>query len=159
MDDNQKRYLEKQEIFDKYKDIKKENLNINKDAVEKELFDVSTKISKCNFVANNLMRGLSWDDIEIKLDGWEDRKFTSKEKLTRKVKENREMKEIETEKKKEIDSEEIEKELSNKTQSQERNGELQYKGELKKETFLMKSSALIRRFPRIAKIIQTIENK
>ena len=57
----------------------------SKDDLEKMSFEYSTKISKCNMVGNNLMKGASWNSIEVKLDNWKDRKFTSKEKITNKV--------------------------------------------------------------------------
>ena len=38
-------------------------------------------ISKCNMVASNLMKGLSRESLQVKLDGWKDRKFTSKTPL------------------------------------------------------------------------------
>ena len=51
-------------------------------------FEISTMLSKCNMVASNLMKGLSIDSIQVKLEGWKDRKFTSKDPLplTRKEK-------------------------------------------------------------------------
>lgn len=52
-------------------------------------FEISTMLSKCNMIASNLMKGLSIDAIQVKLEGWKDRKFTSKDSLplTRKEKE------------------------------------------------------------------------
>lgn len=53
--------------------------------LDKRIFDLSTKVSKCNMVAGNLMKGMSWDNIELKLDQWKDKKYTSKEKITEKA--------------------------------------------------------------------------
>ena len=52
-------------------------------------FEISTMLSKCNMIASNLMKGLSIDAIQVKLEGWKERKFTSKDSLplTRKEKE------------------------------------------------------------------------
>lgn len=44
-------------------------------------FRVSAMISKCNMVATNLMKGLSINSIQVKLEGWQDKKFTSKTPL------------------------------------------------------------------------------
>lgn len=44
-------------------------------------FKISSMISKCNMVATNLMKGLSVDSIQVKLENWEDKKFTAKTPL------------------------------------------------------------------------------
>lgn len=66
---------EGQYTFDKsLKDYSIEDLKYN-------CQEIRTTISKCNLVANNLMKGLSRDSIQPKLEGWKDRKLTSKEPL------------------------------------------------------------------------------
>ena len=44
-------------------------------------FETSAMLSKCNLVARNLMNGLSIASIQVKLEGWKNRKFTSKDSL------------------------------------------------------------------------------
>lgn len=94
-DDNNKKYQNVQKIF---ADNKKSNSDkLNKMSIEElnaKSFELSTKISKCNMVANNLMQGLSWDRIDLKLDDWKSRKFTAKEKISEKVKTETEGKDI-----------------------------------------------------------------
>ena len=66
---------EGQYTFDKsLKDYSIEDLKYN-------CQEIRTTISKCNLVANNLMKGLSRDSIQPKLEGWKDRKLTSKKPL------------------------------------------------------------------------------
>lgn len=79
-DNNNKEYLINET---KAEAIKKNPVleGYSKEEIRKECFDISTKISKANLVANNLMKGLSRDSIEVKLQNWKDRKFTSKDPL------------------------------------------------------------------------------
>lgn len=66
---------EGQYSFDKtLKDYSTEDLKYN-------CQQIRTTISKCNLVASNLMKGLSRDSIQPKLEGWKDRKLTSKNPL------------------------------------------------------------------------------
>ena len=58
---------------------------MNEEDLKKKAFDIGTKISKCNMVGNNLMKGLSWDNIELKLENWDKKKLKSSEKITDKV--------------------------------------------------------------------------
>ena len=44
-------------------------------------FEISSMLSKCDMVATNLMKGLSIDSIQVKLEGWKDKKFTAKDPL------------------------------------------------------------------------------
>ena len=74
--DNNKRYLENQAVLktnlertEKFKGEDLESLKL----------DTSSKISKCNMVANSLVNGLSWDSIDLKLENWKNRKFTQKD--------------------------------------------------------------------------------
>ena len=67
-DDNTKKYLANQEALKtglsrtgKYKDYDEKDL-------ENLKFETSSKISKCNMVANSLVSGLSWDSIDLKLE-------------------------------------------------------------------------------------------
>ena len=52
--------------------------------LEERLISLSTKISKCNMVCNNLMNGKSWKEIDIKLDNWE--KYSGKKEDINKMK-------------------------------------------------------------------------
>ncbi len=44
-------------------------------------FQISSMISKCDMVATNLMKGLSVDNIKVKMQKWKNKKFTSKDPL------------------------------------------------------------------------------
>lgn len=89
-EENNKKYTENQAAL-------KEGLNRNgklKDYSDKELEELKLKtgaeISKCNMVANKLVNGFSWDSIDLALDNWDNRKFTSKdEKLKHAVEQAR----------------------------------------------------------------------
>ena len=77
------------DIFVEIHSTKKENKKLTKAYLAKysdedlraKCFEISAMISKCNMVASNLMKGLSKDSLQVKLEGWQDRKFTSKEPL------------------------------------------------------------------------------
>ena len=70
----EKRVPEKQPVMrsNKFSGISNEEL-------DKKKFELSTKISKCNMVAGNLMKGMNWDAIDVKLEKWQDKKFVSKD--------------------------------------------------------------------------------
>lgn len=86
-DKNNQQYISNQNVFLNNEKNKSPKLTkISDENLEKKAFELSTKKSKCNFVANNLMKGLTWDSIEIQLDTkWKDRKFKSKDKLSEKI--------------------------------------------------------------------------
>ena len=50
----------------------------SKEELRKKCFDISTQISKCNLVASNLMKGLNRENIQLKLEGFKDKTYTSK---------------------------------------------------------------------------------
>lgn len=69
----------------------KDKAGLSKEEIEDKASDIQNRISKCNLVANNLLNGLSWDEIDKKLDNWKDKRFTCKDgKLSRKTEENKE---------------------------------------------------------------------
>lgn len=53
--------------------------------LENKKMEISSQISKCNMIVNNLIQGKSWDYVEMKLDNWKDRRFTSKEPISQKA--------------------------------------------------------------------------
>lgn len=77
------------DIFVEMHSTKKENKKLTNTYLAKysdedlraKCFEISAMISKCNMVASNLMKGLSRESLQVKLEGWKDRKFTSKEPL------------------------------------------------------------------------------
>jgi len=72
---------------------KNEQSELSTDEIKNKVVDTQTKISKCNLVAHNLLNGLNWDLINMKLDNWQDKKFTSKDgKLEENIKRKREEK-------------------------------------------------------------------
>ena len=57
----------------KYADASKEQL-------ENEKSKLSTKISKCNFICNNLSKGKSFEEIELSLDNWDGKSYSGMKK-------------------------------------------------------------------------------
>lgn len=52
---------------------------LSQEEIDEKSFDIQNKISKCNFVARNLLEGLSWDSIDMNLDNWKDKRFKEKD--------------------------------------------------------------------------------
>jgi len=97
-DANNKKYQDIQKVFADNKKSSSDKLNeMSMEELNSKAFELSTKISKCNMVANNLMRGLPWDKIELNLDNWKSRKFTTQEKISEKVKTGTEGKDVNVE--------------------------------------------------------------
>ena len=71
------------------KDEKDEKSRYLRDKSDEELLakkmGVSNKISKCNMICNNLLKGYSWDYIDMRLEKWKDRKFTSSKETANKA--------------------------------------------------------------------------
>ena len=73
------------DIFVEMHSTKKENKKLTNTYLAKysdedlraKCFEISAMISKCNMVASNLMKGLSRESLQVKLDGWKDRKIHS----------------------------------------------------------------------------------
>lgn len=164
-DKNNNNYRKIQKVFeqnakpktDKFKTMSIEDLN-------KKVFDLSSKRSKCSMVCNNLMKGLSWDSIEVKLDNWQSKRYTSKEKITSKAKNTPEAT---------IDINELGKKIIKQTEEQIKNGlrsEETGIGDIKKEpkvekedkkedTELVVVSEFDKKHPRLAKIKNWFKNK
>ena len=88
--ENNSKYIKNQEKLTNLPEEKNTRRNnkfsgIETEELNKRIFDLSTKVSKCNMIAGNLMKGMSWDNIELKLDQWKDKKYTSKEKIREKA--------------------------------------------------------------------------
>lgn len=147
-DKNHKEYLDNQALLtkglnknEKFKDLSDEDL-------KKMNFETSSKISKCNMVANNLINGLSWDSIDLKLDNWKDKKFTSTdEKLSDKGK--REEKD---------DSEKIDNK-EEKSGSEEMEDVFSSDKKAKNHEKEMKRKAFAEKHPRLAKVANWFRNK
>lgn len=66
------------EFYFRAQDIRNKNKKMNleeKEQLETRKNELSTQISKCNLVIDNLINGMSWDSIEMNLDKWKDSKF------------------------------------------------------------------------------------
>ena len=85
IDDNNKKFAQNKEFINKNRNDKEANKNIEELKEIKE--EMSTKISKCNMIANNLLNGYSWDSIELNLDSWKERKLTANKENKQKMKE------------------------------------------------------------------------
>ncbi len=76
---NNNEYVKQEEILKSALGDKRPYLELTQQQMEKKKIELSSKVSKCNMVAKNLLNGLSWDSIDMKLDNWKDRKFTAKD--------------------------------------------------------------------------------
>ena len=147
---NNEKYIEatsKLKNFEKNSELKK----YGKEDLRKECFALASKISKSNMVANNLMNGYSRDSVQMNLDKWKDREFTSKTSLplTRRERENKN-----AEKEKLVKDEEIKKENSNEEIEKEILNE-----EPEKETMEMTEySDFQNEFPRLSKRLPFLNN-
>ena len=116
--------------------------------------NISSKISKCNMICGKLIEGYSWDSIDMKLEQWQDRKFTSKKETVDKMRNA---------------AKEDKKEKIEKTSSQAREGQNREAGKSKTTTGrtnpeeskekqeekagpLVEVSEFDRKHPRLAKI-------
>lgn len=81
--------------------------------------NISSKISKCNMICGKLIEGYSWDSIDMKLEQWQDRKFTSKKETVDKMRNA---------------AKEDKKEKTEKTSSQAREGQNREAGKSKTTT-------------------------
>lgn len=116
--------------------------------------NISSKISKCNMICGKLIEGYSWDSIDMKLEQWQDRKFTSKKETVDKMRNA---------------AKEDKKEKTEKTSSQAREGQNREAGKSKTTTGrtnpeeskekqeekagpLVEVSEFDRKHPRLAKI-------
>lgn len=93
INENNKKYVAKSQELktteEKLNDFKSEDETFAKyeeSDIKSVKMQLSQRISKCNMVARNLFEGRSWDYIDLKLDNWKDRKFTSKTELSKIVK-------------------------------------------------------------------------
>ena len=86
-DDNNKKYTENQKILATGLNRNEKLEGCTKEQLEGIKLVLTSRISKANMVANSLVNGLSWDSIDLKLDNWQDKKFTKKgEKISKKEK-------------------------------------------------------------------------
>ena len=85
IDNNVDKYTENQKRLNQ--ELNKSNKENNKlkkydnEKLEEMKLKASSRISKCNMIANSLVNGLSWDSIDLKLEKWDsEKKFTNKDK-------------------------------------------------------------------------------
>lgn len=159
------------DIFVEMHSTKKENKKLTKAYLAKysdedlraKCFEISAMISKCNMVASNLMKGLSRDSLQVKLEGWKDRKFTSKEPLPLTRREKMAIKEEENSSVNETeDKEETEEESAFYTNAKEENEWVEFPRPLSE--FEKAFPRLAKRFPKlqenfIGKTMLAIKNR
>ncbi len=159
------------DIFVEMHSTKKENKKLTKKDLAKysdedlraKCFEISAMISKCNMVASNLMKGLSRDSLQVKLEGWKDRKFTSKEPLPLTRREKMAIKEEENSSVNETeDKEETEEESAFYTNAKEENEWVEFPRPLSE--FEKAFPRLAKRFPKlqenfIGKTMLAIKNR
>lgn len=78
IDENNKKYLENQELLKSGLNRDEKLKKYTDEQLEELKLTTSSRISKCNMVANSLVNGLSWDSIDLKLDNW--KRYTNKDK-------------------------------------------------------------------------------
>lgn len=129
-----------------------EHKEISLDDLNNKYNELQNKASKCNLAIINLLKGRNWDDIEQKLDNYQNRKFTiNKDKNIKKDKENTESNKGISDK----ELEDIEKNLSKKAEEIENKArkEIEQEEILEvEESSLVEQSKFAKRFPRLAKI-------
>ena len=159
------------DIFVEMHSTKKENKKLTKKDLAKysdedlreKCFEISAMISKCNMVASNLMKGLSRDSLQVKLEGWKDRKFTSKEPLPLTRREKMAIKEEENSSVNETeDKEETEEKSAFYTNAKEENEWVEFPRPLSE--FEKAFPRLAKRFPKlqenfIGKTMLAIKNR
>lgn len=87
INENNSEFKKNQHIINNGKEMEDSNLM---EELQKAKENTMTKISKCNMVANNLIRGLSWSSIEVNLDKWKERKYTTGKEDSKKIKKKKE---------------------------------------------------------------------
>ncbi len=60
-------------------------VNIEQKKLDAKKMNISSKISKCNMICDRLVKGYSWDSIDMKLEQWQDRKLTANKGTTDKM--------------------------------------------------------------------------
>ena len=158
------------DIFVEIHSTKKENKKLTKAYLAKysdedlraKCFEISAMISKCNMVASNLMKGLSRDSLQVKLEGWKDRKFTSKEPLPLTRREKMAIKEENSSVNETEDKEETEEESTLYTNAKEENEWVEFPRPLSE--FEKAFPRLAKRFPKlqenfIGKTMLAIKNR
>ena len=158
------------DIFVEMHSTKKENKKLTKKDLAKysdedlraKCFEISAMISKCNMVASNLMKGLSRDSLQVKLEGWKDRKFTSKEPLPLTRREKMAIKEENSSVNETEDKEETEEESAFYTNAKEENEWVEFPRPLSE--FEKAFPRLAKRFPKlqenfIGKTMLAIKNR
>lgn len=111
-------------------------------------FQISSMKSKCDMVATNLMKGLSIDSIQVKLEGWKDKKFTAKDPLplTRAEKLKAKQDKKQESEKSNVLKEEIQKE-NNKTEGDKSDSDITTKLPVEVSDFEKEFPRLAKRFP------------
>ena len=169
-DENNKSFSEKQSILMNNAGKAENKLSkISNEELEEQKFDISSKISKCNMVCNNLMKGLTWNSIELKLDNWQEKRFTDPKKIAKKKLDTQKTKNSNKKEDKELDKEaenvkESDKEAENVKESDEEEWLRKKVGEkvknIKKEKEkenLPAEKGFLGRHPKIKKVIDTIK--
>lgn len=140
IDDNNSSFVQNEQKLQKIR-------NLDVDQIDNQIFEISSKISKCNFVAGKLMEGfdLESDFIKEKLTKqWKDRRFKSKDLITTKKKLNKndnKLKQEDIEKKEEFETIWSDSELKNEAEKN-----------TKKELPITEES-FEEAFPRLSKIL------
>ena len=157
--ENDKLYVDTYQILkdkDKYAVDEKE-FSEKKATTEKSIMEISSKISKCNMVGNNLMNGASWDSIDLKLQNWEKVRLTSKEKVTKKIKGGNESKA-----KEDLDLDELSAKIvkqATKSIEEEEAAKGVKEGIDQEEKSLTEVSEFEKKHPRLARIGKWVKSK
>lgn len=85
IDANNEKYAKMQRVLGQKDRIEKNHGKYSKEQLEARKNTFLQRVSKCNMVGNKLVKGLSWDSIEMDLENWQDTRLISKEPITKKI--------------------------------------------------------------------------
>lgn len=85
MDKNQENFSKNQLTMASSLKADRKISELSREQLELKKYNISSRISKCNMICARLMEGYSWDSIDIKLEKWQDKKFTSDKETSNKI--------------------------------------------------------------------------
>lgn len=85
IDNNNREYGNISEIISKSPIGDKKLKDLPNDKLESKSVKLKSKISKCNMIGECLMAGKDWDQIDMRLEHWDDRRLTSDKKVAEKM--------------------------------------------------------------------------
>jgi len=132
--ENNKKFADSQEKLAKGRE--NEDKNKFKDVSVEDLKNQSTQISmnmsKCNIACNRLMKGYSWQSVEVALDKFDEQRFIAKGKEAKKMQQNRNAAKAENAK----EEQEVEQPATEQTETEQTSEKAQAENEQEENTSL-----------------------